>query len=370
MSYFYGPVEPKKRSLSGRYLLLAIVVAALVGALAFATWAPEGWLASLRSISQPEPLVPLVHASGTTKPGAEWPVVGVAEAVSPSVVGIEAKVYYGGWMADDKGGSGVILNEQGYIVTNNHVVEDAGKIDVLLPDGRRVPARLVGTDVLYDLAVLKVDVLGLKPARFGDSDALKVGELAVAIGNPVGPGFERTVTAGVISGIKRAVQLPQTDFIMELVQTDAAINPGNSGGPLCNVRGEVIGINTVKITVPNVEGMGLAIPSNTVLRVVNDLIKYQRVVRPWLGIYFMEAEQANIPRGVYVVKVTPGSPAQEAGIRPDDILVALNGQEVSTLAQLRTVLEQYRPGDKVKVDILRNGRQQQLTVTLRESPAR
>lgn len=370
MSDFYGPIEPKRRRFSVRHLLLVAVVAALIGAMGCALWAPETWVADIRGLRQPEPLsITPVNASGLPNPGGEWPVVAVAEAVGPSVVGIEAQVYYGGWRVEDKGGSGVILSADGYIVTNNHVVEGARKVTVALPDGRRAEAQVVGTDVLYDLAVVKIGALNLKPAKFGDSDALKVGELAVAIGNPVGPAFERTVTAGVISGLNRAVQLPQTDYILELVQTDAAINPGNSGGPLCNARGEVIGINTVKITVPNVEGLGLAIPSKTVLRVVNDLMKHGRVIRPWLGIYFLPAEEAGISNGLLIYKLVPGGPAIRAGLKAGDVVLAVSGREVQSLAELRSALDQHRPGDQIKVTVSRDGKTIEVAVTLGDAPA-
>jgi len=368
VSYFYGPLEPKRRTFSVRFLAVVVLVACVLGALGFGVLAPDAWVASVRGIRRPQPVtVAPVHASPVL-PGAEWPVVAVAERVGPSVVGIEATVYYWGWSRETKGGSGVILTQDGYIVTNHHVIEGAREVTVILPDKRRVPARVVGSDGLYDLAVLKVDVVGLKPAAFGDSDALKVGELAVAIGNPVGPAFERTVTAGIISGLNRAVQIEERDYILELIQTDAAINPGNSGGPLCNSRGEVIGINTIKVIVPNVEGMGLAIPSKMVLRVVNELMQYGRVIRPRLGVGLYDPRALNIPKGVPVQEVDPRGPAAAAGIRAGDIILALGGREVNSLAEFRTALYEHRPGDKLQVVVQRGNRRLEFTVTLAEAP--
>ncbi|MEW5933932.1 MAG: trypsin-like peptidase domain-containing protein [Bacillota bacterium] len=371
VSYFYGPLEPKRRHFSAVFVALVVLVALLAGGVGFALLAPDAWVASVRGIRNPQPItITPVHASPVPA-GGEWPVVAVAEKVGPSVVGIEAEVYYWGWSRETKGGSGVILSQDGYIVTNHHVIEGAREITVLLPDKRKVPARLVGSDALYDLAVLKVDVLGLRAAEFGDSDALKVGELAVAIGNPVGPAFERTVTAGIISGLNRAVQLEDQDgmeYILELIQTDAAINPGNSGGPLCNARGEVIGINTIKVIVPNVEGMGLAIPSKTVLRVVNELMQYGRVIRPRLGVVLYDPRAVAVPKGVPVQEVDPRGPAAIAGIRPGDIILALGDREVNSLAEFRAALYEHRPGDKLKVVVQRQNRRLEFAVTLVEAP--
>jgi len=370
VSYFYGPIEPRRRSFPAALVVVAVLVAFVLGAVGFSLLAPDAWVAAVRDVRRPQPLTVTPVQASPVATGTEWPVVAVAERVGPSVVGIEATVYYWGWSRETKGGSGVILTQDGYIVTNHHVIEGAREVTVILPDKRRVPARVVGSDDLYDLAVLKVDVVGLKPAAFGDSDALKVGELAVAIGNPVGPAFERTVTAGIISGLNRAVQMEDRngmEYILELIQTDAAINPGNSGGPLCNARGEVVGINTIKVIVPNVEGMGLAIPSKTVLRVVNELMQYGRVIRPRLGVVLYDPRAVNVPRGVPVQDVDPRGPAAAAGIRPQDIILALGGREVNSLAEFRAALYEHRPGERVEVVVQRGNQRLRFTVTLAEA---
>ncbi|MEW6399210.1 MAG: trypsin-like peptidase domain-containing protein [Bacillota bacterium] len=370
MSYFYGPMEPRRRNFPAVFVALVVLAALVLGAVGFGLLAPDAWVASVRGVRNPQPVTVTPVRASPVLPGTEWPVVAVAERVGPSVVGIEASVYYWGWSHETKGGSGVVLSQDGYIVTNHHVIEGAREVMAILPDRRRVPARVVGSDDLNDLAVLKVGVVGLTPAAFGDSDALKVGELAVAIGNPVDPAFERTVTAGIISGVNRAVQMEDRngmEYILELLQTDAAINPGNSGGPLCNARGEVVGINTIKVIVPNVEGMGLAIPSKTVLRVVNELMKYGRVIRPRLGVVLYDPRAVEVPRGIPVEDVDPGGPAAAAGIRRQDIILALGGREVNSLAEFRLALYEHRPGDRVQVVVQRGNQRLQFTVTLAQA---
>lgn len=311
--------------------------------------------------------------------------VEVAERLGPSVVGIINEQEYYDWIYDRRvtvpsSGSGVIIDPDGLVVTNNHVVENASKLTVILSDGTKLDATVVGRDPYSDLAVVRVAQSGLPAARFGDSDRLRLGEPAIAIGNPLGMQFERSVTMGVISGLNRDVEVTvetprgRENVRMTLIQTDAAINPGNSGGALANAAGEVIGINTVKISLPTVEGMGFAIPSNRVKAIMAELIAYGRVRYPWLGVEIMEKDAAafyrrtTIEHGVLVTRVVAGSPAQAAGIEAGDIIVKLAGEPIETFADLRQVLFRHRPGDQIAAELQRGGRPLTLQVTLGERP--
>lgn len=306
-------------------------------------------------------------------------VVQAAQAVGPAVVGITNKAYARDYfnrriLVDQGVGSGVIFDPNGYIVTNNHVVEGAQQLVVTLSDGRTLPGKLVGTDPVTDLAVVKVNATGLPTATFGDSDNLMVGEPAIAIGNPLGLEFQRTVTAGVISALNRSIEIGERKF--KLIQTDAAINPGNSGGPLVNADGQVVGINSAKIAVPGVEGIGFAIPINTVRPIIQSLIEKGRVVRAYLGVGILDKDSAaqlgydlNIDKGVYVVQVTPGSPAAQAGIREGDVIISVAGTATNSVADLRSVVESQSVGARVDVVIQRNGRTITVPVVLQEMPA-
>ncbi len=272
-------------------------------------------------------------------------------------------------------GSGVIFRSDGYILTNRHVVEGLKNITVMLWNGRRLAATVVGSDDQTDLAVLKVDPAGdaLPSARFGDSDQVRVGDWAIAIGNPFG--FRQTLTVGVVSALGRnpgtlaAVQY--TDFI----QTDAAINQGNSGGPLCNIRGEVIGINTAIFSPSGGSvGIGFAIPINTAKFVADQILTKGKVTRGWLGVRIMDAEAVDDPaslglkdvHGAVVVSVLPGSPAEKGGLQPKDVVVAFNGLPVRNSAHLQTLIGRTPPGQTVTLTVLRSGKERTLSVTLEE----
>jgi len=304
------------------------------------------------------------------------PVVEIAEKVGPAVVGIVNKVTpdnhpYGA--VGGGTGSGVVFDSNGFIVTNNHVVDGASKLEVVLSDGRRLPAKLVGTDARTDLAVIKVEAEKLTAASFGNSDATKVGEPAVAIGNPLGQDYYGSVTSGIISANRRTVSVEGKEYI-DLLQTDAAINPGNSGGALINIRGEVIGINSVKIGGQQVEGMGFAIPSNTVQRVVKDLVDKGKVTRPWLGVVYQGDVQQlpNIPEGVrygVVINVSDNGPAQKAGMRNGDVIVAAGSEKIDSFASLQRMVFNTKIGDKLDITVFRNGKQEKIAVKLEEKPS-
>ena len=272
-------------------------------------------------------------------------------------------------------GTGVILTETGYIVTNCHVVDGAVEISVLLTDDRTFPATLVGQDAASDLAVLHIDGEGLVPAQFGDDRQLQVGDSVAAIGDPLGIEFRGTLTDGIVSAINRDVTTGGRT--MTLIQTNAALNSGNSGGPLINCYGQVIGINTLKIgtftDASGVDGLGFAIPSSTVKTITEQLIRQGYVSgRPLLGISGETVSRFyqlyyRMPSGLYITQVTSGSPAYEAGIREGDIMLSVNGSQILYQEDLDSFLYGAQVGDEVEVVIYRGGKQHQATLTLAES---
>ena len=292
------------------------------------------------------------------------PVVRAARAVGPAVVGITNKAVARDWFNNqfeiEQGvGSGVIFRADGYIVTNNHVIAGAMEIIVSLADGRSVSGELIGTDEITDLAVVKIDADNLTAAEFGDSDDIMVGEPAIAIGNPLGLEFQGSVTAGVISALNRTLNLNDRQF--KLIQTDAAINPGNSGGALVNADGLVIGINSAKLAANGVEGMGFAIPINTVRDIVAELMEKGRVIRPWLGVGVFDKETAarqgyrlNADAGVYVEHVDKDGSAGAAGIRRGDIILEIAGKPVNTVGELRSAVAEQKVGTVIQVKLQRD----------------
>ena len=272
-------------------------------------------------------------------------------------------------------GTGVVLSKNGYLVTNSHVVEGATKISVLFSDGKQLDARVVGADTVSDLAVLWVDAKNLKPAQFGSSDNLRVGDLAVAIGDPLGVEYRGTMTDGIVSAINRDVTTGGRT--MTLIQTNAALNSGNSGGPLLNCYGQVIGINTMKIGAftdsAGVEGIGFAIPSTTVKEVVDQLIAQGYVSgRPALGLSVRELSSAErqfyrLPAGLLVTQVDKGSNAHTQGLEAGDILVQLDSTDVTTQEALTSVILKHQVGDTLTAIIYRGGKYYTVQLTLEES---
>jgi serine protease Do len=265
-------------------------------------------------------------------------------------------------------GSGVIVTNEGHIITNNHVVDQVDEIEVQLSDGRMKKARLVGADSQVDLAVLKIDDPGVKPLKLADSDSVQAGDFVLAIGNPFG--FEETVTDGIISSKGRP---GRSDYFGDLLQTNAAINPGNSGGPLINLRGEVVGISTaIASTTGGSQGVGFAIPSNTVRTALESLLKRGRIIRGYLGI------QGRVPQpgqsggdseGVVVEGVVPGSPAAEAQLQPGDVIRKFDGRDTKNFAALRSLVAQTELNKKVELEIERGGKPIKVTAQIREQPA-
>jgi serine protease Do len=264
-------------------------------------------------------------------------------------------------------GSGVIVTNEGHIITNNHVVDQVDEIEVQLSDGQTKKARLVGADEQVDLAVLKIDNPGVKPLKLADSDAVQPGDFVLAIGNPFG--FEETVTEGIISSKGRP---NRSDFFGELLQTDAAINPGNSGGPLINLRGEVIGINTaIASTTGGSQGVGFAIPSNTVHTALESLLKQGRIIRGYLGIQMrplQPGESDTEADGVTVAGVIAGSPAAQAGIQSGDVIRRFDGHDVKNFNALRSLVAQTQLNKQVELEIERNGKPIKVTTQIKEQP--
>ncbi len=304
------------------------------------------------------------------------PVVAVADKAKPSIVGIKVNSLVQSFIGLSQAtseGSGIVYSSDGYIITNYHVIEDA--IDnssasiyvTFYDDDNEVEATIVGGDEVTDLAVLKIEKEGLVPAEFGSSSELKVGELAVAIGNPLGKEFESTVTVGYVSALNRKVTTDGRTY--KLIQTDAAINSGNSGGALLNSEGKVIGINSVKVSLTGVEGLGFAIPSDDALPIIKELIENKKIVRPYIGLAGINIDAAtarlnNLEEGIYVQEVYNDTPAQKAGIKRGDLIVSIDGQRVTTMEELNEIKNAKKIGDSVELGIIRNGSEQKVDIVL------
>ncbi len=272
-------------------------------------------------------------------------------------------------------GSGFIIDENGYILTNNHVIKDASELTVTLSNGDTLAAELVGADPLTDIAVIKIEYdKKLKAVKLGDSDNLRPGQLAIAIGNPYR--LDNTITVGVISALNRTLETENNFPIHGVIQTDAAINPGNSGGPLLNSKGEVIGVNTaIYSPIQGSVGIGFAIPINTAKKVAADLIERGKVIRPWMGITGRTIDEETAAKlgvkeakGVLVIDVVEGGPSEKAGLKVDDVIIELAGIEVNTMDDLIQTILKQEVGKTVPVKFIRNGKTMTTEVTLRERP--
>ncbi|MGQ9696545.1 MAG: S1C family serine protease [Armatimonadota bacterium] len=347
-----------------------IFLLGLVLGILLSVWA--GW-------SRQGPRFPQEVSAQTRLTDYEQTVVDAVKNVGPAVVSVRTVEYVEGflWEMEEKRGlgSGIIVSRDGYILTNNHVVEDAADITVTLSNGRQLKARSLGGDPRLDLAVIKVNASGLPTAPMGDSDRLQVGQLVIAIGNPLG--FERTVTTGIVSALRRTLRGPTAE-LENLIQTDAAINPGNSGGPLVDSSGKVIGVNTAIFSPTGASiGLGFAIPINTARAVLSQVQRYGRVRRPpWLGISRAGeisdiAIQMGYPQGVLVAAMYRNSPIAKAGVRPYDIITEMDGTRVTTVEQLTRIMRTKNVGDTVRLRVFRpdTGRYYTVTVTLEETPA-
>lgn len=290
----------------------------------------------------------------------------VAQTVGLSVVGISNKAegYFG--LQDVGSGSGIIVDSNGYIATNYHVIEGADKVTVRLSSGKILDASILGVNQQADLAVIKVDAKNLPVVKFGDSSAVKVGDIVIAVGNSLGQEFP-SVTAGIISALNRKIEYNGT--VYKVIQTDAATNPGNSGGALCNIKGYVIGINTLKIgSDSNVEGISFAININDAKNIIKSLMSYGEVSKSYLGIYGESVtSQNNNVQGVYIQQVEKDSGAAASGIKPTDILTEIDGKKVKSLSDIEGILQGHKVGDKVVGKIWRNGKIIEIEIVLSEN---
>jgi serine protease Do len=326
------------------------------------------------------PTTPAVSGLPATSPAQEMGTLTIPEVITkvkPSVVSINVEItaydFFNRPVKEEGAGSGWIIDSDGYIVTNNHVVQDADNVTVTLDDGRIFQAESVKTDALTDLAVVKIDATGLPAVSVGDSSELQIGDSVIAIGNSLGQGI--SATAGIVSVTDVSLDTSSGQTLLGLIQTDAAINPGNSGGPLVNMEGEVIGINSLKVSQVGVEGMGYAISINEAAPVINALIEKGYIVRPWLGIgittvneFVASIYNLSVNNGVLVANVVQDSPADKAGLEQGDIITAIDDQDISDTGELTEVISSSEVGQTIKVTYWRGDKEQTVDVTLAESP--
>lgn len=315
-----------------------------------------------------------------------------ANKILPSIVGIKVEYSVNSMMSifgrqtqpstATATGSGIIISDDGYILTNNHIVatsseesyyevSDATKVTVtLFNDETEYEAKIIGKDEQTDLAVIKIEKSGLSKAEFADSDSIKVGEFAMAVGNPLG--MQSSITCGVISAVNREVT--DTDGKkFTLIQTDAAINSGNSGGALVNSEGKVIGINTLKLSGTGIEGMGFAIPINSTTDITSQLIQYSKVKRPYIGISGMDLNESiakanNLVIGVYIKSIDDFSAGEKAGLKVGDVIIEAEGTKITTMDELNEIKNKHKIGDELKIKVNRDGQEKELTITLGEQP--
>jgi serine protease Do len=370
-------LRPKRRRILLSYVIVSLVSAIIGGFIvlnfsgAFLLPQQQAPIPNNIAEAQNEPVSPEETDQDTNI------IAFAARKAGPAVVGISTKsVAYDTFLRPtpvEGVGSGVLFDGKGYVLTNEHVVKDAEKITVTLSNGKSVRGEVMGTDPSNDIAVVKIPTTNIPVAKFGDSDKIIVGQTAIAIGNPLGLELQRTVTAGIISALSRSIESGDGKVLENLIQTDASINPGNSGGPLINTAGEVIGINTAKVK--GAEGINFAIPINSVKPIIDDIIKYGKVIRPWIGIAGgdMDPEIAQYynlfpDRGVLVVKVAEGGPADKAGIKVGDIITEVEGRRVNTIGQLINELRKREIGEEIDLIIYRDAKKSRVKVKLAEMP--
>lgn len=338
--------------------------------------APTSGPAPTNNTSQIDPnWTPPVESNAPVLPS----IADVVAKVKPSVVAINTEVitydFFNQPSTQEGAGSGWIIDENGYIVTNNHVIEGAESITVTLDDGRifSVDINTVATDPLTDLAILKIDTENLPAVSVGDSNELRVGDWVVAIGNSLGERI--SATNGIVSALEVSLSVSSGQTLYDLVQTDAAINPGNSGGPLVNMAGEVIGITSIKIATVGVEGMGYAISINTALPIIEDLVAMGYVIRPWLGVGLWTVDEGLASRyglavnqGTLVTEVAPNSPADKAGLEPGDVIVGFEDREITNTDDLIQTIRSTQIGQEIEITYWRDDIKSTTYATLIESP--
>lgn len=369
--------EPKKKKRYGAgVVILASVLAAIIGAASSAAVVLP-MMENTDSVGQTGETI-LNKLNINIDETAENIVEAVAQKVTPSVVGIRTTTsvmsFFGGTQESSGDGSGVIYSSNGHIITNYHVISGAiggnnSKIMVYLDsaDSEGYNATVVGYNISSDLAVIKIDAKNLPAIEIADSSNLKVGQYVITVGNPGGLEFMDSVTYGVVSGLDRVVS---TDSDLKLIQTDAAINPGNSGGALVNAKGELVGINSSKIVSEEFEGMGFAIPSNTVKEICEGIIERENSPEPYVGITISERYTSEVlnyygyPNGAVVLSVAEGSPADKVGIRKGDIITEYNGKKISEYQILENEIMNSKPGENVKIGVYRSGRNYEIEITV------
>lgn len=376
------PAKQKKAKKKGKYGAGVVVAASLLAAVIGAGSGIAAVTLTSRGNKTSTPITSNVSGSNVNiniDETAESVVEAVAEKVTPSVVGIRTttsvRSFFGGSNESTGEGSGVVYSADGYIITNYHVISGAvtnksgSKVEVFTDtlDSKSYEATVVGYNISTDLAVIKIDAKGLTPVEFSDSSKLKVGQYVITVGNPGGLEFMDSVTYGVISGLNRVVS---SDSGVKLIQTDAAINPGNSGGALVNTKGQLVGINSSKIVSEEFEGMGFAIPSNTVAEICKSIIEKQNDPEPYIGVTISEKYTASVlkyygyPSGAVISSVADGSPADSAGLAKGDIITEFDGTEITEYSMFDSLLQKCKPDDKVNIKIYRNGRYYTTTVTV------
>lgn len=382
-TFYARPPKQKKNKKKGAFGAGTVIAAALLAAVIGAgSGIAAVTLSSKNGSNTSSPITSSVSGSNVNiniDETAESVVEAVAKKVTPSVVGIRTttsvRSFFGSSNESTGEGSGVVYSADGYIITNYHVISGAvtnksgSKIEVFTDtlDSDSYEATVVGYNISTDLAVIKINAKGLTPAEFSDSSKLKVGQYVITVGNPGGLEFMDSVTYGVISGLNRVVS---SDSDVKLIQTDAAINPGNSGGALLNTKGQLVGINSSKIVSEEFEGMGFAIPSNTVAEICKNIIEKQNDPEPYLGISVSEKYNSSVlkyygyPSGAVVSSVADGSPADNAGLAKGDIITEFGGTEITEYSMLESLLQKCKPGDQVSVKIYRSGRYYSTTVTV------
>lgn len=362
-----------------KYLLISVIIATALslgsGCFYIETPPPPS--------SQPAPDITVLGNPGWIPPPTQVQTpllpdfVSVVAEVRPSVVAINTEVtnldIFNRPFTQEGAGSGWIIDEVGYIVTNNHVIEGAESITVTLADGRTLPAGVVGTDALDDLAVLKIDATNLVVLDVGDSSLAQVGEWVLAVGNSLGLGI--TAKEGIVSRIGVSIPVSAAQTLDDLIETSAAINPGNSGGPLVNMRGEVIGITSIKIATVGVEGLGYAISTNGAMPVIRELIQKGYLVRPWLGIVVRDVDQflslrydLAVDKGAFVIQVAPSSPAVLAGIEPGDVIVSIDGKGVNNGQELVQAIHSSEVGQTIEITFWREDVRRTASAVLIKSP--
>ncbi len=376
-------MDERKTGCRYTFIILLVIVGILLGTGGGAiVGGLAGYMAASYRIPSPLPKPEGIGATEITQLTLteDSAIVEAVAKVKPAVVTVintlpAQRGFFGQILEPQASGSGVIIDEQGYIVTNNHVIENARSLEVIFADGSKVSATLVGADVFSDLAIIRVEGQVPAVAELGDSAALQPGEPVIAIGSPLGD-FKGTVTVGVVSALDRRLDLGTGVTMEGLIQTDAAINEGNSGGPLVNALGQVIGVNTAIVRGSGyggavAEGLGFAIPSNTVKEVAEQLIQYREVRRPYLGVQWVEitpriASAYNLPVqfGAYIQEVEPSTPADRGGLLPGDIITAIEDQAIDEQNSFVNILMRFDPGEEVPITVIREGREITLSVTL------